>query len=177
MSAGILALILAGFSGGLSVEWPLAVVAAVLFLISASIVLWLAVRPVIEIHEKRLVVGRRAIPWPDIRRVDRTGWISPLVVHLTLANQSRVLVVYSGDLESSTKLLRHIRRMAREALIDGVPYRQFWGEVSPAPAPPKALPSPRYRLLRDEDEADVERLYQLLKTVGHIDSKNPSEEN
>jgi len=26
-------------------------------------------------------------------------------------------------------LLRHLRRYSRDALIDGIPYRQYWGEV------------------------------------------------
>jgi hypothetical protein len=30
-------------------------------------------------------------------------------------------------------------------------------------------------LLRREDEAEVERLYQLLKTVGHLDTRQPDE--
>ena len=40
----------------------------------------------------------------------------------------------------------------------------------------KQLSSPRYRLLLPEDEAEVERLYQLLKTVGHLDPKNTGDE-
>jgi len=31
---------------------------------------------------------------------------------------------------------------------------------------------PRYRILLPEDEAEVERLYQRLKAVGHLDQKN-----
>jgi hypothetical protein len=34
---------------------------------------------------------------------------------------------------------------------------------------------PRYRL-RSEDEAEVERLYQRLKTVGNLDQKTSSDE-
>src|SRR5260370_26912808 len=36
---------------------------------------------------------------------------------------------------------------------------------------------PRYRILRPEDEAEVERLYQRLKTVGNLDQKNSTDEN
>ena len=35
----------------------------------------------------------------------------------------------------------------------------------------------RYRLLCPEDEAEVERLYQRLKSVGHLDQKNTTDEN
>ena len=37
-------------------------------------------------------------------------------------------------------------------------------------------PAPRYRVLRPEDEAEVERLYQRLKTVGNLDQKNSTDE-
>jgi hypothetical protein len=135
----------------------------------------LALRPPVEIHAHHVRVGERVIPWSDIRRVDRTGWLSPLVVYLTLQDQVRVTVVYPGDLETASSLLRHLRRGAHHALIDGVPYREFWADPDPAdltPTPePKQLPAPKYKLLLDEDEAEVERLYQRLKTVGHLDSK------
>ncbi|MBI3281779.1 MAG: hypothetical protein HYZ57_18295, partial [Acidobacteria bacterium] len=114
--------------------------------------------------------------WSDIERVDRTSWISPLVVYLTLAEGKRVLLVYSGDVEGGKSLLRQIRRYARFSLIDGIPYRQFWGELLPSVGEPKQLQSPRYRLLRPEDEAEVERLFQRLKTVGNLDPKNSGDE-
>ena len=38
----------------------------------------------------------------------------------------------------------------------------------------KPAPPPRYRILKPEDEAEVERLYQRLKTVGHLDRKKNS---
>ena len=65
----------------------------------------------------------------DIRRLDRTGWISPLIVRITLFDDSRLLLVYPGDLDTCNSLLRHLRRLSRDALIDGIPYRQYWGEV------------------------------------------------
>ena len=40
----------------------------------------------------------------------------------------------------------------------------------------KQAPVPRYRVLRPEDEAEVERLYQRLKTVGNLDQKNSTDE-
>jgi hypothetical protein len=87
-----------------------------------------------------------------------------------------VLLRYPGDPESANSLLRHLRRSAREALIDGIPYRQFWGEPVRRCSEARALPSPQYRLLRPEDEAEVERLYQRLKTVRHLDPDNSTDE-
>jgi hypothetical protein len=106
--------------------------------------------------------------------VDRTAWVSPLMIRLTLFDDSRVLLIYPGAMDSCQTLLRHLRRASRDALIDGVPYRQYWGEM--LAASPDSKTAPRYRLLRNEDEAEVERLYQRLKTVGHLDQKSSSDE-
>jgi hypothetical protein len=148
-----------------------------LFVASAGVMLALATRPTIEISEQHILIGRRAISWSDIRRVDRTGWISPLVLHLTLTDNRRVLVVYPGGMEASNNLSRQIRRNSVAALLDGKSYTDVWGEPPPRVGERKPLPAPRYRLLNEEDEAEVERLYQRLKTVGNLDSKNSSDES
>ncbi|HYP14519.1 MAG TPA: hypothetical protein VEQ63_11395 [Bryobacteraceae bacterium] len=172
LSAGFIAVGLAGFSGWVALQWPPAWIAAVLFLASAAILLGLALQPAIEIYEHHLAVGRRIVPWSDIRRLDRTSWVAPLVVHLTLSGDQTMFLVYPGDRDAGKSLLRHLRRCAKEALIDGIPYRQFWGEVLPAGNERRQLPSPKYQLLRPDDEAEVERLFQRLKTVGHLDPKS-----
>jgi Protein of unknown function (DUF3093) len=179
LTAGLISAALAIVSAVFATEWVIALVGAILFLLSAIAVMLLAFRPTIEIQEQFLVVGRRAIPWGDIQRVDRTGWISPLAVFVTLDKGERILLVYPGDLDAANSLLRHLRRHAREALIDGIPWTEFWGEAA-HPIPPvseekKETSSPKYQLLRSEDEAEVERLFQVLKTVGHLDSR-PSDE-
>ncbi len=174
------ALALAGLSGWFGSHYAqLALLASLLFLATAIGLLALATRPAIEVHDGHLAVGRRVIPWMDIRRVDRTGWISPLLARLTLYDDSRVMLIYPGDLDSCNNLLRQLRRRSRDAQIDGVPYRQYWGEVSASASPAERpqMPPRRYRVLRPEDEAEVERLYQLLKTVGHLDQKNSGDEN
>ena len=168
LSAGLVAVGLAIFSGWVAMQWPPAWVAAVLFIASASILLVLALQPAIEVYEHHLALGKKIIPWSDIRRLDRTSWISPLIVQLTLTGDRRVTVVYPGDIDSGKSLLRHLRRCARNAHIDGIPYKQFWGEALPSQER-RHLPSPKYQLLRPEDEAEVERLFQRLKTVGHLD--------
>lgn len=176
LHAGLAALVFTAFSGWCGLSWPPALIPAALFLASAILLGFLALRPAIEVHESHLAIGKRVIPWADIRRLDRTGWISPLVVHVTLFDNRRRLVIYPGDPDSANSLLRHMRRSARGALIDGIPYRQFWGESLAQGAEARQAPSPRYRLLRPEDEAEVERLYQRLKTVGHLDPKNSTDD-
>ena len=176
LGAGFVAWGLAAFSGWIAVTWTPALIPLGLFLLSSALMIFLSLRPPIEIREGHLVIGNRAIPWTDIRKVERTGWLSPLIVRLTLFDGSSVLLIYPGDLDSSHSLVRNLRRMSREALIDGVPYQQFWAGQLPPGAERKSLPLPRYRLLRPEDEAEVERLYQRLKTVGRLDPKNSTEE-
>jgi hypothetical protein len=171
---GITAVVLAVVSGWYGWSFAPALVPAALFLSTAVFLFLMAFRPVVKVQDGYLSIGRKVIPWMDIRRVDRTCWISPLVVRLTLFDDSRVLLVYSGDLDSCNSLLRHLRRLSRDAMIDGVPYRQYWGEVLAPGTERKQAPPPRYRILRPEDEAEVERLYQRLKTVGNLDQKNNS---
>jgi hypothetical protein len=174
---GIAAVALGGFSAWLGWEWPPALVPAGLFFLTAALLLVLAFRPPIEIREGHLRIGRRVIPWIDIRRLDRTGWLSPLIVRITLYDDQRLLLVYPGELDACNSLLRHLRRLSRDAVIDGIPYRQYWGEVLAPVGDRKQPAAPRYRVLRPEDEAEVERLYQRLKTVGNLDQKNSADEN
>lgn len=152
-------------------HWPWAWIPAGLFLITAVGLALLAGQPVVDIFETHLQVGRRAILWTDVRRVDQTNWKAPLAVYLTLADESRMLVIYPGNLEACGALLRYLRRYSRDAMLDGVSYRQFWGD--PVPGEHKQVaPPPRYPLLRPEDEQEVERMFQRLKTVGHIDQRS-----
>jgi hypothetical protein len=173
---GAAAVVFAGLCGWFASTVTLAYIPAALFVITAIFLFAMALRPAIEIHEGYLSVGKRIIPWMDIRRLDRTGWISPLIVRITLFDDSRVVLVYPGDLDSCNSLLRHLRRLSRDALIDGIPYRQYWGELLAPGGERKQAPPPRYRVLRPEDEAEVERLYQRLKTVGNLDQKNSTDE-
>jgi hypothetical protein len=163
-----------GFGTGFTPSFSPAWIAAALFAIPAVALFLLAFRAAIEIHETHLRIGRRQIPWTEIRRVDQTGWNVPLLVYLTLGGDQRVLLIHPGDFDSSASLLRHLRRNSREALLDGVPYRQFWGEP-PSAAPPQIAP-PRYPLLRPEDEEEVERMFQRLKSVGHLERRDADEE-
>ncbi len=148
---------------------PLAWIPASLFLVTSGPLLLLATRPNVEIFETHLQIGRRSIPWNDIRRVDQTNWRAPLVVDLALTHDGGLRLVYPGDMDACAALLRCLRRYSREALLDGVPYRQYWGE--PNPIDQRQLPPPRYPLLRPEDEEEVERMFQRLKAMGHIDQQ------
>src|SRR5262252_4559350 len=174
LSFGIVAFALSAFSGWIGLGWTPGFIPCALFLLSGAVLVYMYYRPPIELHPHHLSIGNRSIHWLDIRRVDRTGWDSPLIVRLTLFDDSRVLLIYPGNLDSCQALLRHLRRASRDALIDGVPYRQYWGEMLSSSPDARGSVAPRYRLLRTEDEAEVERLYQRLKTVGNLDQKSSS---
>ncbi len=167
------------FSAWNALRWTPSWIAAGLFAISALLMIAVTLRPVVEIHETHLAIGRVQIPWREIRRIDQTGWNTPLAVMLTLRSQQRIMLLYPGDLDSSSSLLRHLRRFSREALLDGIPYREYWGEHATAEAAPEkdadAAAPARYPLLNSEDEEEVERLFQRLKSVGHLESKNSDE--
>ncbi|MEP6540068.1 MAG: hypothetical protein ABJF23_32370 [Bryobacteraceae bacterium] len=175
LSFGLVAVLLAAFSGWVGMQWAPAFIAAFLFVVTAGILAALALQPPIEVYEHHLAMGKRIIPWNEILRLDRTSCMSPLVVHLTLTGDRRLTLVYPGGIDAGKSLLRHLRRCAREALIDGIPYRQFWGELLPPGVERRQLAAPRYQLLRADDEAEVERLFQRLKTVGHLDPKGSDE--
>jgi len=176
--AGLAAFGFSIFSAWVAWRWPYGWIATGLLLASAAVVLYFAWRPPIEVYETHLKLRSRLIPWAQIQRLDRTSTL-PLIVQLTLVDNSRVLVVYPSDPDSSNSLLRHLRRFSREALIEGVPYRQFWGEAPAAKKPKDKKHSPpappRAPLLLPDDEADIERMFQRLKTVGHIDQKTSDE--
>ena len=76
ISFGIVALALAGFSGWLGLQWTPAFCPALLFFLTGAMLIGLALRPAIKVFDSHIEIGKRIIPWHDIRRVDRTGWIS-----------------------------------------------------------------------------------------------------
>ena len=178
----ILALCGTIFSAWTALRWPSTWLAAGLFGATSAALLALLWQPIVEIHETHLLIGKRVILWRDIRRLDQTGWIAPLAVRLTLSNERHVIVLYAGDLDSSTSLLRHLRRYSRSALLDGIPYKQAWGELEPGktpelagpPAPPnrQSQPAVHRPLLRPEEEEEIEKMFQRLKSVGRLDQRD-----
>jgi hypothetical protein len=177
LSGGLIAIGLAAFTAWWAIRWAPAYIVVVLFLLTAAVLIYLALRPPIEVYEHHLAIGRQIIPWNEILRLDRTASTAPLVVHLTLTGDRRLVIIYPGDIDAGKSLLRHLRRCAKDALIDGIPYKQYWGELLPSGTDRRQLPSPRYQLLRADDEAEVERLFQRLKSVGNLDPKGSNDEN
>lgn len=147
--------------------WP-AGIATALFVCTSTLILWLATRPAIEIRENSLAIGRRDIQWKSIRRVDQTGWVAPLVLYLTLESGERLQLLYPGDAESSNELLSLIQRKSSCALINGIPWPRIFGEPEEDRQEQAPEAAPQMKVLTDEDEAEVERLYQQLRTAGRF---------
>ncbi|MEO8096262.1 MAG: hypothetical protein ABI811_01065 [Acidobacteriota bacterium] len=171
---GALAAGLAAWGG---TRWGLAwTISAALFLITAVATLVLALRPRIEIHETHLLTGRSVIFWNEIRAVERVilstriPISTPLILRLTLASGKPWMLLHTGDADSCLSLLRHVYRYSRSATLDGIPYREFWSDAPVVQ--PHALALPRPRMLLAEDEEEVERLFQQLKTMGSMDVGN-----
>ena len=181
---GVVALAFTAFSAWVALAWHWAWFAAGLLLLGAIVAFTLGLLPDIEIYESHLRVeshlrgNARRIPWSEVARVDKLFGF-PLLVRLTFMDRGTMLLVWAGDEEGRASLLRNLRRYPREALIDGAPWRTFWGEPPRAAAhrrEPRKSPPPRYPVLLPGDEAEVERMFQQLKTVGHLDPQNKPEE-
>ena len=170
---GVAALAFTSFSAWVALAWPWAWIAVALLFFGSVLAFALGLLPDIEIHETHLRLNRHRIPWNQITRLDAVSMF-PLVVRITLQNKRALVLVYAGDADARRSLLRNVRRYSREALIDGAPWRTFWNEQAPPPAaqqqPRRIQTTPqRYPLLLAEDEAEVERMFQQLKSAGHFD--------
>ncbi len=177
--AAVAAFVLAVFAGWIGWTWKPAFIPAILFLGSSTLLLFLAMRPPIVIREGSWSIGERSFLWSEVQKLDTTGWTSPLILRITLRGGEVVHLIYPGEAEACGRLLRQMRRLARGAWIEGIPYKQYWGETpasSTAPSEDRPSSRPRYRMLRQEDEEEVERLYNRLKAAGRLDHQTSSEE-
>jgi hypothetical protein len=170
------------FSAWVGLSSPLCLVPGALFALSAGALFCVWAQPSIDIYETHVAIGRRTTAWTEIASIEHMGWVVPLVVRIATVRGERWLVVFPGTKDSGIDLLNWLRRMPRGAQIDGVSYREFWGEASrlasktdtTAEEKESVLPTPR--LLLPEDERDVERMYQRLKSVGHLESRDSKEQ-
>jgi len=172
-TVAVVALAIAAGSFWGAAHWPQAAILGILAAAAAGGLAYLASRPAIELTAQYVKIGPRKTMWADIARLDRTGWFFPLIIRMTLVDGEQIWLVYAGSTTSSNRLLRLLFRSARGAALDGTPQQAL---QAAALAQRKVAAPPRYRLLREEDELEVERLYQRLKTVGNLDPKGSSED-
>jgi len=153
---------------------PLALIPALGFAGGAAALFWLAARPPIRIGETQFNVGERAIAWREIREINRSRFVSPLVLRLRLTNSRQKVLVYPGEPEQVQRLLIELRRNSQLATFDGVTYRDYWTWCTlNAPEGHNPLLEQPVRMFSAEDEAEVEQLYQKLKAVGRLDARTP----
>ena len=154
---------------------PLAFIPAFAFAGGAAALFWLAARPPIRIGETQFNVGERAIAWREVREVNRSRFVSPLILRLKLTNSRQKILIYPGEPARVDRLLLELRRNSQLATFDGVTYRDYWTWSSLKEARGRHPHSDRpVRMFSSDDEAEIERLYQKLKTVGRLDSRMDS---
>ncbi len=174
--AGFVALALAGFSFWCGTQWPFAFIPAALFVGSSAALFYLATRPAIEVNRSGIKIGPRSFRWRDVERIEPTAWASPLVLRIWLQDGRWIRLIYPGDTDAIESLLEQMERLTRRATVDDLAGAHHADEVISLSSPSEQFPSRRSKLLRAEDEAEVERLYQRLKTAGHLD-KSPREDH
>ena len=167
--AGSLVCILCGFRASL------AFVPGFLCALTAAGLCWLSTRPAIRIGENQFNIGERAIAWREVREINSSRFVSPLLLHLKLTNCRSKLLVFPGEPERIARLMYQLRRNSHLAAFDGVAYRDYWTwtTLTALHGENQAMEQP-VRMLSSEDEEEIERLYQKLKTVGRLDSRGSS---
>lgn len=164
---GIVAVLLGLMSAWVAWQWSPAIVPATLFFASSLLLFWLSVHPVIEVTDRELAIGNKVIPWSSITQIETTSWLTPLVMKLTVNKKRRILLIFAGDLESSGRLREMVCNCAPHALLDGSPQRQRQAIIAVRNGTTSELE--RHPILTLEDEAEVERMFQRLREVGHLD--------
>lgn len=156
---------------------PLAFIPAFLCAITSAALFWLAARPWIRVGETQFNIGERAIAWREVREINSSRFntdyfVSPLILKIKLTNSRSKILIYPGDPGRIDQLTSQLRKHSHLATFDGVSHRDFWAwSTTESPNTDKRTPEPPARMLIPEDEEEIERLYQKLKTVGHLDSR------
>jgi hypothetical protein len=164
--AGALVSVLCGFRA------PLAFIPGFLCAGTAGVLFWLAARPPIRIGDSQFNIGERAIAWREVREINSSRFLSPLILKIRLTNSRHVMLFYPGEPERIEQLLFQLRKNSYLASFDGVAYRDYWtwltlnGSEKDSPVMEQPV-----RMLSQDEEDEIERLYQKLKTVGRLDSR------
>jgi hypothetical protein len=152
---------------------PLAFIPGFLCAITAATLFWLAARPAVRIGETQFNIGERAIAWREVREINSSRFVSPLILRIKLTNSRRKTLIYPGEPERIARLMFQLRKNSHLATFDGVAHRDYWTWTSLAGlgGDNPTLDQP-VRMLSQDDEDEVERMYQKLKTVGRLDSRS-----
>lgn len=167
--AGSLVCVLCGFRA------PLAFIPGFLCASTAAALFWLAARPSIRIAETQFNIGERAIAWREVREINSGRFVSPLILRIKLTNSRHKVLIFPGEPERIARLMFELRKNSYLATFDGVAYRDYWiwSSLTGSRGDNPTLEQP-VKMLSPEDEEEIERMYQKLKTVGRIDSRSDS---
>jgi hypothetical protein len=148
---------------------------AVLCVSFAAAMFWLAARPAIRVGENQFNIGDRAIAWREVREINKIRFLSPLMLRIKLTNARQKTLVFPGDAGRVEQLIHLLRKNSHMATFDGVAYRDYWTWSSMAGLRgQRQLKEQPVRMLSTEDEDEIERLYQKLKTVGRLEARTDS---
>jgi Protein of unknown function (DUF3093) len=166
---------LAGAVGStvIAIRYPFVFIPSLLFAVTSLFLFWLASRPRITVAESQFTIGERAIAWREVKEINSSRFVTPLVLDIRLTNNRRKRLVYPGEAGRIARLLYQLRRNSRLASFDGVAYRDYWTWTSLGSGKAAGAVSDQpVRMMSLEDQEEIERLYQRLKTVGHLDSRS-----
>jgi len=163
---------------------PICLILGVVGTAFALVLLWLSSRPAIQVGVTQFNSGERAIAWREVKEVNRVRILSPLILRIKLTNSRRTTLIYPGEVSRVEQLVHLLRKNSHLATFDGVAYRDYWTwssmaglhgtkQLGPAQSGQKLLPKSSLeqpvRMLTQEEEDEIERMYQKLKAVGSLD--------
>lgn len=152
---------------------PLAFIPGVLCAITAAGLYWLWKRPPVRLADTQFNIGERAIAWREVRQIDNPRFISPLILNIKLTNSRHKWMIYPGEPEHIEKLMWQLRKNSFMATFDGVSHRDYWAWAAIAQSRGEnQAPEQPVRMVSTEEEDEIERMYQKLKTVGRLDSRS-----
>jgi hypothetical protein len=152
---------------------PFAFIPGFLCCVTSACLFLLASRPHVVVGETQFLVGNRAVAWREVREVNTTKLVSPLLLQIKLTNNRKRWLVFPGEPERITKLLYQIRRNSTLATFDGVSHKDYWtwSSMGMLRGTHPSADQP-VRMISQDDEEEIERLYRQLKSVGRLDSRS-----
>ena len=157
---------------------PFAFIPAFLCGVTSVLLFWLSARPRISVGETQFSLGERSVAWREVREINSTRLVSPLLLRVKLTNSRKCLIVFPGQPERISKLRYQLRRNATLATFDGVSYKDYWtwSSMGMLQGNDPAADQP-VRMISQDDEEEIERLYRQLKSVGRLDSHSDSDKS
>ncbi len=164
--AGAIVCILCGFRA------YLAFIPGALCAFTAGCLFWLSALPRIRVGVTQFHIGERTIAWQEVREINSSRFVSPLILKLKLTNSRRKTLVFPGEPEQIARLMYQLRKNSSWATFDGVAHRDYWtwNDIKEQSGADSTNDNP-VRMLSHDDEEEIERMYHKLKSVGRLDSR------